>query len=165
MTDKNKSYLLSGELARQSGVSPDTIRFYERKGLLRTPERSAGSYRKYPAESLMRVRLIRSALAVGFTIGELSEILRVRDNGGKPCHRVQQIALQKLQEIEMTIHELKRIKGDLQSCIKDWEQALLAVPEKEPALLLEQLAKVHQTSGGQNSPMIPAGLRKKRRRS
>ncbi|MGH9857153.1 MAG: MerR family transcriptional regulator, partial [Acidobacteriota bacterium] len=71
MTERNRSYLLSGELARLSGVSPDTIRFYERKGLLQKTERSANGYRKFSAESVSRVRLIRSALAVGFTIHEL----------------------------------------------------------------------------------------------
>ena len=163
MTDRNKSYLLSGELARLSGVSSDTIRFYERQGLLLKPERYANGYRKYPADSLQRVRLIRAALAVGFTIDELSRILRIRNQGGKPCHDVVRLALQKLQQIETTIRDLKRMQKDLKTCVREWEQTLHSVSEDRPALLLQKLAE-KGSHGGRHSPLIPAGLKKQRRK-
>ncbi len=162
MTDRNKSYLRSGELARLSGVSPDTIRFYERKGLLLRPERSANGYRRYAAESLSRVRLIRSALAVGFTIAELSQILRIRNNGGEPCLKVQQIAQEKLQKIETTIHQLKCLKKDLKNCIQEWDLTLTNTKVGEPALLLEKLAEKHSFRKKTSSPMVPAGLKNRR---
>jgi DNA-binding transcriptional MerR regulator len=62
--------LRSGELAQLAGVSPDTLRHYERKGLLAAPHRSPNGYREYPASALDRVRLIRRALAVGFTLSD-----------------------------------------------------------------------------------------------
>jgi MerR family transcriptional regulator, copper efflux regulator len=158
MTDRNKSYLLSGELARLSGVSPDTIRFYERKGLLQKPERSANGYRRFSAESVTRVKLIRSALAVGFTISELGRILRVRNQGGRPCQDVQRMAVQKLQEIETAIHQLKRLKKNLQLCVQEWEQMLQSVNDDRPALLLQRLA---EKDLGRNFPLIPAGLKKR----
>jgi DNA-binding transcriptional MerR regulator len=67
-----KPYLRSGKLAELAGVSPDTLRHYERMKLLPVPRRSSGNYRLYPPEALDRVRLIRHALVVGFTLPELA---------------------------------------------------------------------------------------------
>ena len=79
------SVMLAGELARLAGVSTDTLRHYERKGLLPAPQRAANGYRQYAAGSLDRVRLIRRALAIGFTIDELAVILKERDRGHAPA--------------------------------------------------------------------------------
>ncbi|MDQ3744132.1 MAG: MerR family transcriptional regulator, partial [Acidobacteriota bacterium] len=73
--------LLSGELARLAGVSTDTLRHYERKGVLPKPRRLGNGYRKYPTNSVERVRLIRRALSVGFTLDELGKFLKARDRG------------------------------------------------------------------------------------
>ena len=75
--------LRSGEVARRAGVSADTLRHYEQRGLLGKPRRLANGYRAYPPEALDRVLLIQRALAVGFTLDELAELLRARD-GGRP---------------------------------------------------------------------------------
>ena len=80
--------LRSGELAEVAGVSTDTLRHYERLGILKKPPRTEGGYRVYPPEALDRVRLIRNALASGFTLPELVRILKVRDTGGTPCRQV-----------------------------------------------------------------------------
>ncbi|MCI0412611.1 MerR family transcriptional regulator [bacterium] len=162
MTGRTKEFLLSGELARLSGVSPDTIRYYERKGLIQRPERSQNRYRKYPVESLDRVRIIRSALAVGFTIAELSKIFQIRDRGGNPCHRVQQVAQEKLKAIEVQIKELIRAKQDLQSCVDEWESLLAHTGPGKRALLLEKLARKQNVQITPSSPLIPAGLKKKK---
>jgi DNA-binding transcriptional MerR regulator len=77
--------LSSGELADLAGVSRDTLRHYERKGVLPRPLRSQNSYRQYPPEALQRVQLVRRALSVGFTLDELAKVLKVRDGGGAPC--------------------------------------------------------------------------------
>src|ERR1019366_1214948 len=74
--------LRSGELADLLGISPDILRHYERMKLLPVPRRSPGNYRLYPRETAHRVRLIRNALAVGFSLPELAKILKVRDAGG-----------------------------------------------------------------------------------
>src|SRR5215210_4789107 len=87
---------LSGELARLAGVSTDTLRHYERKGVLPAARRLNNGYRKYPLDSLDRVRLIRRALAVGFTLDELAQILKARDHGQAPCREVRTLAAEKL---------------------------------------------------------------------
>jgi DNA-binding transcriptional MerR regulator len=66
----------SGGLARLTGVSTDTLRYYERLGLLPKPPRTGGGYRDYPTTSLERVRLIRRAMSVGFSLSELTTILK-----------------------------------------------------------------------------------------
>jgi DNA-binding transcriptional MerR regulator len=100
--------LRSGELARRAGVSPDTLRHYERRGLLPRPPRSAAGYRLYPPEALERVRLIRGALSIGFTVKELAAILSERDRGGAPCRRVRTLAAGKLSQIELQLRALRR---------------------------------------------------------
>jgi DNA-binding transcriptional MerR regulator len=91
----------SGQLARTSGVSTDTLRHYERLGLLAVPERSPANYRNYPPGSVQRVHLIRRALGIGFSLEELKTILKVRDGGGTPCQRVRGMLREKIQGIEL----------------------------------------------------------------
>ena len=91
-TKSTRHYFRSGELARLAGVSTDTLRHYERKGLLKRARRSANGYREYLATDLDRVRLVRGALGIGFTLDELARILSVRDRGGAPCRQVRALA-------------------------------------------------------------------------
>ena len=164
MTGRSKEYLLSGELARLTGVSSDTIRFYERKGLIVKPQRSQGGYRKFPIETLARVRMIRSALAVGFTIAELSKIFQIRDRGGNPCQKVQQLAKAKLEAIQDQLKVLFRAKQNLERCVKEWEHVLAETGAGNRAQLLEKLAEKQSTQVLPSSPLIPAGLKKKKER-
>src|SRR4030095_8718876 len=98
--------LSSGELADLAGVSRDTLRHYERKGVLRRPLRCHNSYRQYPPEALQRVQLVRQALSVGFTLDELAQVLKVRDAGGAPCEEVRRLATQKLVNVQDQLREL-----------------------------------------------------------
>src|SRR5262245_18157671 len=81
-------YLRPSELARLTGVSTDSLRVYERRGLLPRARRSANGYREYPPEAADRVRVLRRALAIGFTLDELRRVFSVRDRGGAPCREV-----------------------------------------------------------------------------
>jgi DNA-binding transcriptional MerR regulator len=72
---EKKASMRAGELARTAGVSTDTLRHYERKGVLQRPRRAANGYRQYPPEALDRVLLVRRALGVGFTRAELARVL------------------------------------------------------------------------------------------
>ena len=89
----------SGELARQAGVSADTLRHYEKRGLLAAPQRAANGYRMYPPSALQRVRVIQRALDMGFTLDDLARVLSQRDAGGAPCRQVRAIAEQRLEEV------------------------------------------------------------------
>jgi DNA-binding transcriptional MerR regulator len=141
VTDKvlPKLILRSAELAHLAGVSTDTLRYYERKGLLK-PTRSRNGYREYTLHMLERVRLIRRAISVGFTIDELHIILKARDKGEAPCRQVHKMAQTKLADVESQLRELEKVRDDLHSIITNWDEKLSQVDERQPARLLESLA-------------------------
>jgi DNA-binding transcriptional MerR regulator len=116
------------------------LRHYERKGLLARPRRSANGYREYPASDLDRVRLVRRALGIGFTLDELARILKVRDRGGAPCHQVRDLAGTKLAEVETQLEELKTLRDELRRLLKNWDALLANNSPPERAGLLDALA-------------------------
>ncbi|OFW11016.1 MAG: hypothetical protein A3H27_01295 [Acidobacteria bacterium RIFCSPLOWO2_02_FULL_59_13] len=134
-----KPYLRSGELARLAEISADTLRHYERMKLLEVPRRSAGNYRLYPSEALERVRLIRHALAVGFSLPELAKILKVRDAGGAPCRQVKRLLEEKVLKMEEQIGDLVAMRKHLRTVLADWDVRLAHTPQGKPARLLETL--------------------------
>jgi DNA-binding transcriptional MerR regulator len=139
--------LRSGELARLAGVSPDTLRHYERKGVLRPPARSANGYRLYPWEALDRVRLVRTAIAFGFTLDELAEVLGARDRGRAPCRRVRSLAASKLAAAEASLAELTALVDALRRVVASWDDRLASTPEGAAAGLLESLAAERVSRG------------------
>ena len=122
-----------------TGVSTDTLRHYERMQVLPLPRRTSAGYRQYPPEAAVRVRLVRRAMALGFSLKELSEILAVRDRGGIPCRQVQALALQKLAELDRQINDLVALRGHMQKIVAEWERRLNITPNGQPARLLETL--------------------------
>jgi len=134
------SELRSGEIARRAGVSADTLRHYERRGLLGKPRRLANGYRAYPPEALDRVLLIQRALAVGFTLDELEELLRERDRGQPPCRKVRALAEKKLSDVDRQMADLAEFRRDLARTLRDWDARLAKAEGEDPARLLESLA-------------------------
>jgi len=132
--------LSSGELADLAGVSRDTLRHYERKGVLPRPLRGHNGYRQYPREALQRVQLVRRALSVGFTLDELAKVLKVRDAGGAPCEEVRKLATQKLINVQDQLRELSALRDDLQHTLKDWDTRLARRSKGKRANLLESLS-------------------------
>jgi MerR family copper efflux transcriptional regulator len=153
-----------GEVARQAGVSPATVRLYERKGLLPQAMRSSSGYRGFPADTVARMKLIQCALAVGFTISELSRILRRRDSGGAPCREVQSLAREKLDELTRRRKELDRLCRLLKSTLRKWEVALEKTPRGKRAGLLDSLAAGSAWLAGMKSPLLHLSLQKSKRR-
>jgi DNA-binding transcriptional MerR regulator len=130
--------ILSGELARLCGVSPDTIRHYERVGVLPAAVRGANGYRLFPRESVARVQLIRRALAIGFSLEELKRILGQRDAGTPPCRSVRALAGEKLDTLDRRIAEMTAARQDLAQLIAEWDARLASTRDGDPAHLLEQ---------------------------
>ncbi len=128
----------SSELAELTGVSTDTLRYYERNRLLPTVPRATNGYRCYPPAALERVRLIRRALGIGFSVPELARILKARDSGGAPCQSVRQLAATKLEQVETQLKELTRFRKQLRAVLRDWDQRL-AGAQGRPARLLDAL--------------------------
>jgi DNA-binding transcriptional MerR regulator len=135
----------SSELARLTGLSTDTLRYYERNRLL-APQRSSSGYRVYPPEALVRVKMIRGALSVGFSVKELGQIFAVRDKGGTPCHHVRRLGTEKLVEIESNIRDLQSKRRDLKRTLVKWDQLLKRTEHGKRAGLLEVFADAKGSS-------------------
>lgn len=154
--------LLAGELARLAGVSTDTLRHYERKGVLPKPLRLPNGYRKYPASSLERVRLIRRAIALGFTLDELARFLKAREEGRPPCREVRALAAEKLRELEKRLEEMLALRDELRETLTDWETRLARSNDKERAGLLDALAGREARASNTDASARTRILRRKR---
>lgn len=139
----------SGELAAAAGVSPDTLRHYERRGLLAAPPRLANGYRIYPREALDRILLIQRGLSIGFSLAELRMFLKARQAGAAPCKQVHELATRRLSEVERQIEELRLFRDELRKILGAWGRRLDARPDGAPARLLETLSSQSIAPGGE----------------
>jgi len=105
--------LTIAKLARASGVNRETIRFYEARGLLAAPPRSASGYRLYAPSEARRVRFIRVAQALGFTLDEIGELLTLRSSPNGTCGVVKSKAMEKIAKIDRKIKALLDMKAGL----------------------------------------------------
>jgi MerR family mercuric resistance operon transcriptional regulator len=145
-----------GEAARKASVGVETVRFYEQKGLVAQPRRPAnGGYRDYPADTVRRIRFIRSAQHLGFSLNEVAELLALEAGDVAQCIDVRERAEMKRAEVEEKIEDLQRIKQALDALID-------ACPGQGPARacsILEAIARgelslsaktKRETNGGHN---------------
>jgi len=110
--------MLINEIAKAAGVGVETIRFYERKGLIKQPTRPVGGgFRAYPQDALSRVRFIREAKELGFSLGEIAELLALRSDPKTDCRSVRKRALNKRNEVEDKIKKLKALQKTLTALI------------------------------------------------
>ena len=105
--------LTIGQVARQAGVGVETIRFYERQGLLEEPARKASGYRQYTADVVARLRFIRRAKELGFSLREVRELIALRLDPATTCADVRQRAEGKLADVDAKIRDLRRIRKAL----------------------------------------------------
>ncbi len=102
-----------GQVARQTGVGVETVRFYERRGLLEKPPRKESGYRQYPPEAILRIRFIKKAKEVGFSLKEIKELLSLRLDATATCEDVKSRAEAKMLDIEQKIQGLQKMKQAL----------------------------------------------------
>lgn len=109
--------LTIGKLAQRAGVGVDTVRFYEREGLLPKPSRTLSGYRSYTADDADRLRFIRRAKALGFTLDEVSELLAL--NAGKGARaKVKHLAERRVADLDQKVAELAAIRDALRSLVR-----------------------------------------------
>lgn len=101
------------QFSRMTGVSIEAIRYYERIGVLAAPRRSENGYRKYTDEDIDRLRFIRRARQLDFTLDNITEILALREQGTQPCEYVQNLIHNKITEIQTRIQELEQLCDEL----------------------------------------------------
>lgn len=118
-----QNQLLIGQLARVAGVKPDTIRFYERTGMMSKPRRSESGYRIYAVADQQRLLFIRKAQALGFSLEEIRRILGLSGHGKTTCRCVLGIAEATLEQTEVKLRELQRFRDGLANNVERWRGA------------------------------------------
>jgi MerR family mercuric resistance operon transcriptional regulator len=110
--------LTTGRVARLAGVNVETLRYYERRGLLPAPPRISSGYRDYPPEAVQVVRFIKQAQGLGFSLKEIEELLALSGNNGSTCGDIRDAARRKLEDIEAKIDGLRSMRRTLKRIIK-----------------------------------------------
>ncbi len=101
------------QVASEVGVRPDTIRYYERVGLLPSPDRSPNGYRAYGEEDVERLRFIRGAQRFGLKLRDIRELLAIRDRGVCPCGHTAELVKKRLADLDAQLANLKRLRGEM----------------------------------------------------
>jgi MerR family copper efflux transcriptional regulator len=155
----DESFLRIGQLAARAGLSADSIRHYERLGLLPAPDRTDGGYRLFPPAAVERVQLIRSAVRVGFSLRQLAAFLGERQAGGAPCQRVRDAAARILASVDDQIAELQTTKASLRVMLQDWDERLARTPTNQPARLLDALGPTRASDPHKAHPKVHRAAR------
>lgn len=104
-----------GELAKQAGVNVETIRFYQRRGLLEEPQKPFGGIRRYAQSHVRRIRFVRAAQELGFTLDEVAELLALED--GRNCREAERIGSRKLATVRERLAQLRRVEKVLAALV------------------------------------------------
>ncbi len=151
MVQTGSKLLRSGTLAKATGLSADTIRYYEKIGVLPPASRTESGYRVYPASAIERVFVVQRALRIGFTLAELSEVLKARDSGKVPCQQVYALAVEKVRGIAADIKSLTRMHRYLRRVLSDWEQRIDVASPGQKSHLLYSLTEAVKEAGDRSN--------------
>ena len=99
-----------GQVASLSGVGVETVRFYERKGLIPQPPRPESGFRRYTEDAVIRIRFIQRSKSLGFSLKEIKELLSLRVDSASSCGEVKKRAKEKIADVERKIHTLREMK-------------------------------------------------------
>jgi DNA-binding transcriptional MerR regulator len=119
------------ELARRARVAPHVVRYYARIGLLRAVRQPGSGYRLFTERECRRLRFIRQAQALGFSLAEIGAILEEGDQGKSPCPRVRDILRRRIKENEETLKDLIRLQERMQKALKTWAKMPDGLPDGE----------------------------------
>lgn len=139
-----------GKVARTTGLSVDTIRFYEKEGLLREPERSEGGFRLYSARDIENLHFIHKAQELGFSLADIRELLLVQDERTEACTHVRDVIQSRLGAVRGKIQDLKRLEHHLTQALSKCEHALgdgKAGTAHEQCPVLEEIAGTRNGKG------------------
>lgn len=121
-TDAKETLIKIGEVARRTGIGIETLRFYERSGLLGRPARTEGGYRLYSAEELLRLEFIKRAQTLGFTLDEIKRIMLESRAGERPCAEVREIVRERLVELDERLKQMRRYRNALARTLQQWDE-------------------------------------------
>lgn len=115
-----------GELAQATGTKVETVRYYERIGLLPAPSRTGGNYRAYARAHLERLSFVRRGRDLGFSLDEVRELLRLSDDRDQSCAEVDRIARHHLIEVERKLSDLKALRAELRQMVDHCQHGTIA---------------------------------------
>ena len=121
-----ESSLLIGDVAGAVGVNVQTVRYYERLGVLPRPERNRSGYRLYMPEAIQRMRFIHEAQVAGFTLREIKEILGLHYQGEVPCDYVQKVALEKIRQVDRQMEDLRCLRRKMRHILNQAKKGVTA---------------------------------------
>ena len=134
------------QVARMVGLGPDSIRHYERIGILPKADRSASGYRTWSAHDLQYLKWIAWAKRAGFTLRELTEIFGRYREGKPPCHAVRDLLRRKLADLDRQIEDLSRLRNNLRPVLAQWNKRLSQAAPGEFVSLFDDLRNVSATA-------------------
>lgn len=137
------------ELARAADVNTDTVRYYTRLGLLRPRRDADNGYRRYGAGDLQRLRFVRRARQLGFSLQEITEILREADDHSSPCPLVRELFEHKLADVERRLAELTEMRDRMRQAMAAWQGMPDGVPDGHTICrLIEHWDRPHAAKEG-----------------
>ena len=136
-----------GKVARATGLSVDTVRFYEKEGLLRQPERTEGGFRLYSAGDIENLHFIHRAQELGFSLAEIRELLLIQDERTEACTHVRDLIRNRLSTVRGKIEDLKRLERHLTQALGKCEGAL---GDGKAGLSHEQCPVLEEIAGSKN---------------
>jgi MerR family copper efflux transcriptional regulator len=148
-----------GQVAAQAGISRDTLRHYERIGVLPKAARTSGGYRQYTASTVQRIRFVRNALRFGFSLKRIGQFLRARDAGRAPCRDVREEAALMASEMDRQIDEMIAARAAIREMLADWAERLATTPAGRPARLLDTLTARSPSAAPLGRPRLNRRLR------
>ena len=113
-----------GQAAQQTGLTVDAIRFYEKEKLLPKALRSTGGFRLYGSDHIEQLRFIQKAQAIGFSLGEIRELILIQDDQVETCSHVRDLIQQKLATVQQKMNELAQIEGQLKEALQKCNRQL-----------------------------------------
>lgn len=111
-----------GELSRQTGIGIETLRFYEKSGLLDKPARTYSGYRMYSGDVLDRLKFIKQAQVLGFSLDEIRKLIDDARGGHSPCEEVREIVRVRLEELDQRMREMARYRKELAATLEEWDR-------------------------------------------
>ena len=142
----NPDFFQIGALARRTGVNVETIRYYEREGLLAKPQRTAGGYRAYRPQDAQRLGFIRRTRDLGFSLDEVRRLLALADQRSRSCRSVHALATEHLSDIRAKIADLRRMEKVLTAMVSECAQGTMPDCPLLEALAGDRLAATAPSS-------------------
>jgi DNA-binding transcriptional MerR regulator len=120
--DEQKGVLKIGDVAKLSGIGIETLRFYEKSGLLERPARTQSGYRMYGRDVLDRLAFIKQSQTLGFSLDEIRSIVEDARTGKSPCDEVREIVRHRLEDLDERMREMRRYRKELAGTLEEWDR-------------------------------------------